>query len=175
MPGSLTRNLRDLMLLSAERHVSSYVIQPFQEVKLTKVYHSMSRGKSGRGIVNAKRSRTRDKKTTVWTLAMTCIAIGVHHSHIYRVVVTTVADKLEAESRPHISTHCSRVRKNRLSVKVLGNGVYARIACSMHVSRQTTTILRYLFFGLLFQLLQDRTGNIMFGQGTVRFSIRALD
>jgi len=38
------------------------------------VYHSMSRGKRGRGMVKAKRSRTRDRKTIVSTLA---IALGV--------------------------------------------------------------------------------------------------
>lgn len=34
------------------------------------VYHSMRRGNKGNGIVKAKRSRTRDKKTMVSTLAM---------------------------------------------------------------------------------------------------------
>lgn len=37
---------------------------------LTKVYHSMRRGNNGSGIVNAKRSSTRDRKTMVSTLAM---------------------------------------------------------------------------------------------------------
>lgn len=37
---------------------------------LTTVYHSIRRGNKGSGIVNAKRSSIRDKKTTVSTFAI---------------------------------------------------------------------------------------------------------